>query len=74
MEASLVSGAVWFAGLHGPFRLNVHSRPRDLVKTLLEVGVEDLPYSRPSQCVEMAVMGFEPMPPERLDPLDPDKV
>ena len=28
---------------HGPFGLNVPSLPRDLVKALPEVGVEDLP-------------------------------
>ena len=31
------------SGEHGPFGLNVPSPPRDLVKALLEVGVEDLP-------------------------------
>ena len=31
------------SGEHGPFGLNVPNLPQDLVKVLLEVGVEDLP-------------------------------
>ena len=42
-------------GEHGPFRLNVPSLPRDLVKALPEVGVEDLPDRRFQQTLTMCL-------------------
>ena len=41
---ALDSGVDNGSGEHGPFGLNVPSLPQNLDKTLLEVGVEDLPY------------------------------